>query len=127
MAGFTLKKREFFRHVGTISMFAVVGTIISTITFGLLTYLLVLLHVVNRKHLGTAPLIECMLYGDHQDLRFPFPNILIFVSSVLPVPRFPLFLSLRASFSVLWRSRQLLVSRVFPVCMWEILWGRLRM
>jgi hypothetical protein len=70
MAGFTLKKREFFRHVGTISMFAVVGTIISSVLFGLLTYLLVLLHIVKRKHLGTAPLIECMLYGEPALLCF---------------------------------------------------------
>jgi sodium/hydrogen exchanger 8 len=63
MAGFTLKKREFFRHVGTITLFAVLGTLISTIAFGLLTYLLVVLHIVKRSHLGTAPLIECFLYG----------------------------------------------------------------
>ena len=63
-AGFTLKKREFFRNFGTITLFAVVGTLISTILFGLVTYLLMLMHVVKRSHLGTAPLVECMLYGE---------------------------------------------------------------
>ncbi len=62
-AGFTLKKREFFRNFGTIVLFAVVGTLVSTILFGLATYVLMLMHVVKRSHLGTAPLVECMLYG----------------------------------------------------------------
>ena len=63
-AGFTLKKREFFRNFGTIVLFAVVGTLVSTILFGLATYLLMLMHIVKRSHLGTAPLVECMLYGE---------------------------------------------------------------
>lgn len=63
-AGFTLKKRAFFRNFGTIAMFAVLGTFISTLIFGLLTYLLMLLHIVKRSHLGSAPLVECLLYGE---------------------------------------------------------------
>lgn len=62
-AGFTLRKRDFFRNIGTITLFAVGGTILSTLVLGLSTYLLVLLHIVQRKHLGPRPFIECMLYG----------------------------------------------------------------
>lgn len=65
-AGFTLKKKEFFRNFGTITLFAVAGTFISTILFGLATYLLVIIRVVKPSHLGTAPLVECMLYGARQ-------------------------------------------------------------
>ena len=63
-AGFTLKKRDFFRNFGTISVFAVPGTFISALFFGLITYALVAIKVVKRSHLGTAPLIECLLYGE---------------------------------------------------------------
>ena len=62
-AGFTLKKRDFFRNFGTISVFAVAGTLISALTFGLITYALVAINVIKRSHLGTAPVIECLLYG----------------------------------------------------------------
>ena len=62
-AGVTLKKRSFFANIGTVLLFAVVGTAISTLVFGLATYFLVLLRVVKRKHLGPQPLIECMLFG----------------------------------------------------------------
>ena len=40
------------------------GTFISTILFGLVTYFLVIIRVVKRSHLGPAPLVECMLYGE---------------------------------------------------------------
>ena len=49
---------------GTISTFAVAGTIISAVSFGTITYLMVLMGIVKRRHLGTAPIIECMLYGE---------------------------------------------------------------
>ena len=64
-AGFTLKKRDFFRNFGTISVFAVPGTFISALFFGFVTYGLVAIKVVKRSHLGTAPLIECLLYGKY--------------------------------------------------------------
>ena len=63
-AGVTLKKRSFFANIGTVLLFAVVGTAVSTLVFGLATYALVLLRVVKRKHLGPQPLIECMLFGE---------------------------------------------------------------
>lgn len=51
------------RNMGTILMFAVLGTILSTLVFSLLTWLLVLVRVVKHQHLGSSPLLSCMLYG----------------------------------------------------------------
>ena len=62
-AGFRLKKKAFFKNIGTITAFAVVGTFISTLVFGLATWLLVLLRIVQRQHMGTSPLLSCLLYG----------------------------------------------------------------
>ena len=69
-AGVTLKKRSFFANIGTVLLFAVVGTAVSTLVFGLATYALVLLRVVKRKHLGPQPLIECMLFGEEEEELF---------------------------------------------------------
>lgn len=63
MPGFTLKKKDFFKNAPAITVFAVGGTFVSTLVFGLLTYFLVIIHVVSRSALGPAPLTECMLYG----------------------------------------------------------------
>ena len=63
MPGFTLKKKDFFKNAPAIAVFAVGGTFVSTLVFGLLTYFLVIIHVVSRSALGPAPLTECMLYG----------------------------------------------------------------
>ena len=61
--GFTLKKKDFFKNAPAIAVFAVGGTFVSALVFGLLTYFLVIIHVVSRSALGPAPLTECMLYG----------------------------------------------------------------
>lgn len=63
IAGFTLKKKNFFKNAPAIALFAVAGTLISTLVFGLLTYFLLAIRVVRRSALGPAPLTECMLYG----------------------------------------------------------------
>jgi len=62
-SGFTLKTKGFFRNLGTITAFAVLGTALSTLVLGFSTYALYLVGIVRRKHLGPQPLIECMLYG----------------------------------------------------------------
>ena len=56
-----------------IAVFAVAGTLISTLVFGLLTYFLVIIHVVQRSALGPAPLTECMLYGTDASPQRVFP------------------------------------------------------
>lgn len=43
----------------------VVGTFISALVFGFATYLLVLLKVVNITSMAGAPLVECLMYGEH--------------------------------------------------------------
>ncbi|PSC74995.1 sodium hydrogen exchanger 3 [Micractinium conductrix] len=62
-AGFAMKKRQFFANSGAILMFAVLGTFISALVFGFATYLLVLLGIVRRSHLGGSPFVECLAYG----------------------------------------------------------------
>ncbi|PRW57911.1 sodium hydrogen exchanger variant 1 [Chlorella sorokiniana] len=62
-AGFSLKKRQFFANAGAILVYAILGTFISALVFGLATYLLVLLGIVRRSHLGGSPFIECLAYG----------------------------------------------------------------
>jgi hypothetical protein len=48
---------------GAILMFAVLGTFISALVFGLCTYLLVLLGIVRRSHMAGSPFVECLAYG----------------------------------------------------------------
>eukprot|EP00887_Chlorella_sp_A99_P005897 scaffold1.g5897.t1 len=62
-AGFTLKKKDFFKNIGAILTYAILGTFISALVFGLATYVLVLIHLVSPSHLAGAPFIECLLYG----------------------------------------------------------------
>jgi NhaP-type Na+/H+ or K+/H+ antiporter len=62
-AGFTLKKRGFFQNIAPILTLAILGTVLSTITFALGTYFLVLIGLVRRSHLGGSPFVECLMYG----------------------------------------------------------------
>lgn len=62
-AGFALKKKEFFANSGAILTYAVLGTFISALVFGLCTYLLVLIGLVRRSHLAGSPFVECLAYG----------------------------------------------------------------
>lgn len=83
-AGFTLKKRDFFRNFGTITVFAVPGTFISALLFGFITYGLVAIKVVKRSNLGTAPLIECLLYGALISATDPVATLSIFSDMDVP-------------------------------------------
>ncbi|KAK9818672.1 hypothetical protein WJX74_002819 [Apatococcus lobatus] len=96
-AGFTLKKKDFFKNFGTISVYAVGGTLISALVFGLLTYGMVAVGIVKRSHLGSAPLIECMLYGSLISATDPVATLSVF--SELQVP--PLLYNLVFGESVL--------------------------
>eukprot|EP00898_Chlorokybus_atmophyticus_P007864 jgi/Chlat1/8079/Chrsp75S07582 len=62
IAGFTLKKRDFFRNFTSINLFAVVGTIISTMVVGLGLYGLYALGLVKELS-EDAPLLESMMFG----------------------------------------------------------------
>jgi NhaP-type Na+/H+ or K+/H+ antiporter len=62
-AGFALKKREFFANSGAILTYAVLGTFVSALVFGLATYALVLVGLVRRSHLAGSPFVECLAYG----------------------------------------------------------------
>ncbi|KAK9809257.1 hypothetical protein WJX72_012251 [[Myrmecia] bisecta] len=83
-AGFTLKKKEFFRNFGTITVYAVFGTLISTLIVGLLTYAMVAMGIVKRAHLGTAPLIECFLYGALISATDPVATLSVFADLEVP-------------------------------------------
>ena len=59
--GLELRKKAFFANIGAILTFAVLGTFVSALAFGLATYALVLLGIVRRAHLAGSPLVECLL------------------------------------------------------------------
>lgn len=42
----------------------VVGTFISALVFGILTYILVVIGIVRRSHLAGSPFVECLMYGE---------------------------------------------------------------
>ncbi|GJP41967.1 hypothetical protein CLOM_g1576 [Closterium sp. NIES-68] len=61
-AGYALKKKDFFRNFWTITLFAVVGTIISTLVYGLATYALVRAGIVTHMT-SESPLLESLIFG----------------------------------------------------------------
>lgn len=62
-AGYNLKKRAFFSNIGPILTYAVLGTLASTLVFGIGTYMLVLIGIIRRSHMGGSPFVECLMYG----------------------------------------------------------------
>ncbi|KAL4513618.1 hypothetical protein Ndes2526A_g04953 [Nannochloris sp. 'desiccata'] len=62
-AGFTLKKKGFFLNIAPILTLAILGTVLSTVTFALGTYFLVVIGVIRRSNLGGSPFVECLMYG----------------------------------------------------------------
>jgi solute carrier family 9 (sodium/hydrogen exchanger), member 8 len=59
-AGYTLKKKEFFANFWTITLFAVAGTIVSTVVIGFLVYLTGLLGIAA---IDTSSPMEALLFG----------------------------------------------------------------
>jgi hypothetical protein len=47
-------------HAGLVQ---VVGTFISAVVFGVGTYLLVVIGVISKSHMGGSPFVECLMYG----------------------------------------------------------------
>ncbi|XP_024521974.1 sodium/hydrogen exchanger 8 [Selaginella moellendorffii] len=61
-AGYSLKRKDFFRNFTTIMLFAVAGTVVSALAYGLLTYFLYLAGVI--RHLSKeAPLLDSLMFG----------------------------------------------------------------
>lgn len=83
-AGFTLKKRAFFDNIGAILCFAILGTFISTLTFGFGTYVLYLIGIIRRSHLGGAPFLESMLYGAAISSIDPVATLAILAQTDVP-------------------------------------------
>jgi sodium/hydrogen exchanger 8 len=59
-AGYTLKRKDFFANFGSISMFAVVGTVITALMFGYFLYFFAYFGLIPLD--GSNPL-ECLLFG----------------------------------------------------------------
>jgi len=59
-AGYTLRRKNFFRNLGTICLFAVIGTLVSTFVVGYLTYALARAGLVDVD--ATNPM-EALLFG----------------------------------------------------------------
>ena len=59
-AAYTLHKKDFLRNLGSILMFAVLGTLVSTFVVGYLTYLAGLLGLAQ---ISTSNPMEPLLFG----------------------------------------------------------------
>lgn len=77
-AGLNLNHKSFFRNGGSILLFAVVGTIISSFVFGFLTWFLVLAGAVDKRVLGSSPLLECLMYGTLVSAIDPVATLSVF-------------------------------------------------
>jgi NhaP-type Na+/H+ or K+/H+ antiporter len=76
-AGFSLKQKAFFKNFGSILMFAVVGTIISTLVVGIATYMLYAIGFINPA-VFKLPLLECLIYGSLISAIDPVATLSIF-------------------------------------------------
>ena len=86
--------QDFFRNFGSILLFAVCGTLVSTAVFGGGTYLLYLTGAIAPR-VFTAPLLESLIFGS-------------LLSAVDPVATLSIFAELRAT--------PLLYNLVFGAC-----------
>lgn len=80
--------QDFFRNFTTIVLLAVVGTIISTLVYGLCTDFLVLAGVVTHMTPG-SPLLETLMFGSLISAIDPVATLSIFqgMSSLLSFVR----------------------------------------
>eukprot|EP01084_Bolivina_argentea_P005451 10271_1 len=60
-AGFSLKRKHFFRNMCSILIFAIIGTIISTLIIGFGLYILSFLNILPLYNSGNP--LECLLFG----------------------------------------------------------------
>ena len=59
-AGYTLKRKQFFKNFGTISLYAFAGTFVTCMAFGMLLYIFAAARVIPLE--GNNP-IECLIFG----------------------------------------------------------------
>ena len=59
-AGYTLKRKQFFKNFGTISLYAFAGTFVTCMAFGLLLYVFAAARLIPLE--GNNP-IECLIFG----------------------------------------------------------------
>mmetsp|Transcript_28535 Transcript_28535/g.93243 ORF Transcript_28535/g.93243 Transcript_28535/m.93243 type:complete len:537 (-) Transcript_28535:999-2609(-) len=83
-AGLRLQKKGFFINFTSIIAFAGLGTIISTVVFGFLTYALVKTGFIHRDMLGKQPLLECLMYGSLVSAIDPVGTLSIFADLSVP-------------------------------------------
>ncbi|XP_070801909.1 sodium/hydrogen exchanger 9 [Pituophis catenifer annectens] len=78
-AGYSLKKRHFFRNLGSILAYAFLGTAISCIVIGLIMYGFVkaLVHV-NQLNSGDFHFTDCLLFGSFMSATDPVTVLAIF-------------------------------------------------
>ena len=72
-AGYSLRKGNFFRNIGSILAFAVFGTLISTVLFGLLIYMLGYIGWVY-----TLPLADALVFGSLISAVDPVATLAVF-------------------------------------------------
>uniref|UniRef100_A0A8C6XVD2 Sodium/hydrogen exchanger n=1 Tax=Naja naja TaxID=35670 RepID=A0A8C6XVD2_NAJNA len=78
-AGYSLKKRHFFRNLGSILAYAFLGTAVSCIVIGLIMYGFVkaLVHV-NQLNSGDFHFTDCLLFGSFMSATDPVTVLAIF-------------------------------------------------
>ncbi|GBG62679.1 hypothetical protein CBR_g31696 [Chara braunii] len=76
-AGYSLKKKDFFRNFITIILFAVAGTVVSALVFGLLIYALYEIGFVSHMD-KNSPLLEAMMFGSLISAIDPVATLSIF-------------------------------------------------
>ncbi|KAJ7546184.1 hypothetical protein O6H91_08G029000 [Diphasiastrum complanatum] len=82
-AGYSLKKKDFFRNFTTIILFAVAGTVISALIYGLLTYFLYLGGLVTHMN-SQSPLLESLMFGSLVSAIDPVATLSVFQDVAAP-------------------------------------------
>jgi len=108
-AGFSMKKRSFFQNFGTIVTFAVIGTVISTLVFSLLTMFLMVIGAVNKAKIGSSPGTKIFLYGSLISAIDPVATLSVFSDMDAP----PLLYNLVFGESVLNDAVAIVLFRTF--------------
>ena len=83
-AGFNLKHKDFFKNFAAILLFAVAGTLVSTLVCGLGTFALMEAGVVRRSSFGASPFLDCLLYGALISAIDPVATLAVFEDLAVP-------------------------------------------